>query len=219
MKKTVILSQKKEIFIRFQQYCNLTEYSTDSLKEYPDIFEETEFLDGLEIVFHFCRKDIFNIDFVSIFCFFEKGSLILIFNARDRSDPCRHQQSSHHLIRISVDIFNDLARGVYSELPYRMSRLRVGLYDLSLEYEAFIAQQKKLKAEREAAEAAKVETAEPEVDVAEEPVDVATEEPVDEVTEEPADEVVEEGEVTAESTEEVEPVQKKTSRKKKADAE
>ena len=87
------------------------------------------------------------------------------------------------------------------------------------EYEAFIAQQKKLKAEREAAEAAKVETAEPEVDVAEEPVDVATEEPVDEVTEEPADEVVEEGEVTAESTEEVEPVQKKTSRKKKADAE
>lgn len=87
------------------------------------------------------------------------------------------------------------------------------------EYEAFIAQQKKLKAEREAAEAAKVETAEPEVDVAEEPVDVATEEPVDEVTEEPADEVVEEGEVTAEGTEEVEPVQKKTSRKKKADAE
>lgn len=87
------------------------------------------------------------------------------------------------------------------------------------EYEAFIAQQKKLKAEREAAEAAKVETAEPEVDVAEEPVDVATEEPVDEVTEEPLDEVVEEGEVTAESTEEVEPVQKKTSRKKKADAE
>lgn len=78
------------------------------------------------------------------------------------------------------------------------------------EYEAFIAQQKKLKAEREAAEAAKVETAEPEVDVAEELVDVA---------EEPADEVVEEGEVTAESTEEVEPVQKKTSRKKKADAE
>lgn len=81
------------------------------------------------------------------------------------------------------------------------------------EYEAFIAQQKKLKAEREAAEAAeaaKVETAEPEVDVAEEPVDVA---------EEPADEVVEEGEVTAESTEEAEPVQKKTSRKKKADAE
>ena len=78
------------------------------------------------------------------------------------------------------------------------------------EYEAFIAQQKKLKAEREAAEAAKVETAEPEVDVAEEPVDVAVE---------PADEVVEEGEVTAESTEEVEPIQKKTSRKKKADAE
>jgi len=76
------------------------------------------------------------------------------------------------------------------------------------EYEAFIAQQKKLKAEREAAEAAKAatvqeEAAEPEVDVAEEP----------------ADEVVAEGEVTAEGTEEVEPVQKKTSRKKKADAE
>ena len=81
------------------------------------------------------------------------------------------------------------------------------------EYEAFIAQQKKLKAEREAAEAAeaaKVETAEPEVDVAEEPVDVA---------EEPADEVVEEGEVTAEGAEEVETIQTKPKRKKKADAE
>lgn len=105
------------------------------------------------------------------------------------------------------------------------------------EYEAFIAQQKKLKAEREAAEAAKVETAEPEVDVAEEPVDVATEEPVDEVAEspvfeddgqiegetapaeEPFDEVVEEGEVTAEGTEEVEMIQTKPKRKKKVDAE
>ena len=45
---------------------------------------------------------------------------------------------------------------------------------------------------------------EPEVDVAESPVDEASE-------------VL--GEVTAESTEEVAPVQKKTSRKKKADAE
>lgn len=102
------------------------------------------------------------------------------------------------------------------------------------EYEAFIAQQKKLKAEREAAEAAKVETAEPEVDVAEEPVDVATEEPVDEVAEspvfeddgqtegekeEPLDEVIEEGEVTAEGAEEVEMIQTKPKRKKKADAE
>lgn len=102
------------------------------------------------------------------------------------------------------------------------------------EYEAFIAQQKKLKAEREAAEAAKVETVEPEVDVAEEPVDVPTEEPVDEVTEspvfeddgqtegekeEPLDEVIEEGEVTAEGAEEVEMIQTKPKRKKKADAE
>lgn len=102
------------------------------------------------------------------------------------------------------------------------------------EYEAFIAQQKKLKAEREAAEAAKVETAEPEVDVAEEPVDVATEEPVDEVAEspvfeddgqtegekeEPLDEVIEEGEVTAKGAEEVEMIQTKPKRKKKADAE
>lgn len=91
------------------------------------------------------------------------------------------------------------------------------------EYEAFIAQQRKLKAEREAAEAAKAaaeqtETTEPEVDVAESPVfedDGQTEGE----KEEPLDEVVEEGEVIAESTEEVEPVQKKTSRKKKADAE
>lgn len=91
------------------------------------------------------------------------------------------------------------------------------------EYEAFIAQQRKLKAEREAAEAAKAaaeqtEATEPEVDVAESPVfedDGQTEGE----KEEPLDEVVEVGEVTAESTEEVEPVQKKTSRKKKADAE
>lgn len=78
------------------------------------------------------------------------------------------------------------------------------------EYETYIAEQKKLKDEREAAE--QTEATEPEVDVAESPVDEATEEPLDEVVE-----VI--GEVTAESTEEVSPVQKKTSRKKKADAE
>lgn len=70
------------------------------------------------------------------------------------------------------------------------------------EYETYIAKQKKLKDEREAAE--QTEATEPEVDVAESPVDEASE-------------VL--GEVTAESTEEVAPVQKKTSRKKKADAE
>ena len=70
------------------------------------------------------------------------------------------------------------------------------------EYETYIAEQKKLKDEREAAE--QTEATEPEVDVAESPVDEAVE-------------VI--GEVTAESTEEVVPVQKKTSRKKKADAE
>ena len=78
------------------------------------------------------------------------------------------------------------------------------------EYETYIAEQKKLKDEREAAE--QTEATEPEVDVAESPVDEATEEPLDEVVE-----VI--GEVTAESTEEVSPVQKKPSRKKKADAE
>lgn len=91
------------------------------------------------------------------------------------------------------------------------------------EYEAFIAQQKKLKAEREAAEAAKAaaeqtETAEPEVDVAESPVfedDGQTEGE----KEEPLDEVIEEGEVTAEGAEEVETIQTKPKRKKKADAE
>jgi hypothetical protein len=88
------------------------------------------------------------------------------------------------------------------------------------EYEAFIAQQKKLKAEREAAEAAKAATVQEEGETA--PVDetiVVSDEPEVDVAEEPADEVVAEGEVTAEGTEEVEPVQKKTSRKKKADAE
>ena len=89
------------------------------------------------------------------------------------------------------------------------------------EYEAFIAQQKKLKAEREAAEAAetvKVETAEPEVDVAESPVfedDGQTEGE----KEEPLDEDIEESEVTAEGAEEVETIQTKPKRKKKADAE
>ena len=95
------------------------------------------------------------------------------------------------------------------------------------EYEAFIAQQRKLKEEREAAEAAKAaaeqteasvssvwtETTEPDATV------IVSDEPEVDVAEEPADEVVEVGEVTAESTEEVEPVQKKTSRKKKVDAE
>ena len=78
------------------------------------------------------------------------------------------------------------------------------------EYETYIAKQKKLKDEREAAE--QTESTEPKVDVAESPVDEAAEEPLDEVVEVT-------GEVTAESTEEVAPVQKKTSRKKKADAE
>ena len=78
------------------------------------------------------------------------------------------------------------------------------------EYETYIAEQKKLKAVREAAE--QTEATEPEVDVAESPADEAAEEPHDEAVEVT-------GEVTAESTEEVAPVQKKTSRKKKADAE
>ena len=78
------------------------------------------------------------------------------------------------------------------------------------EYETYIAEQKKLKDEREAAE--QTEATEPEVDVAESPADEAAEEPHDEAVEV-------KGEVTAESTEEVAPVQKKTSRKKKADAE
>ena len=78
------------------------------------------------------------------------------------------------------------------------------------EYETYIAEQKKLKVEREAA--VQTEATEPEVDVAESPADEAAEEPHDEAVEVT-------GEVTAESTEEVAPVQKKTTRKKKADAE
>ena len=78
------------------------------------------------------------------------------------------------------------------------------------EYETYIAEQKKLNVEREAA--VQTEATEPEVDVAESPADEAAEEPHDEAVEVT-------GEVTAESTEEVAPVQKKTSRKKKADAE
>ena len=101
------------------------------------------------------------------------------------------------------------------------------------EYEAFIAQQKKLKAEREAAEAAKAAeqpevtepdmtvtvSDEPEVDVAESPVFEDDGKTEGETTEEPEDEVIEEGEVTAEGTEEVELAQSKPKRKKKADAE
>ena len=78
------------------------------------------------------------------------------------------------------------------------------------EYETYIAEQKKLNVEREAA--VQTEATEPEVDVAESPADEAAEEPHDEAVEVT-------GEVTAESAEEVAPVQKKTSRKKKADAE
>ena len=89
-----------------------------------------------------------------------------------------------------------------------MSKAREDAFEK--EYETYIAEQKKLKTEREAAE--QTEAPEPEVDVAESPVDEAVEEPLDEVVEAT-------GEVTAESTEEVAPVQKKTSRKKKADAE
>jgi hypothetical protein len=91
------------------------------------------------------------------------------------------------------------------------------------EYEAFIAQQKKLKAEREAAEAAeaaKAATVQEEGETApvNETIVVSDELEVD-VAEEPADEVVAEGEVTAEGTEEVELAQSKPKRKKKADAE
>ena len=78
------------------------------------------------------------------------------------------------------------------------------------EYGTYIAEQKKLKDEREAAE--QTEATEPEVDVAESPADEAAEEPHDEAVEVT-------GEVSAESSQEVAPVQKKTSRKKKADAE
>lgn len=102
------------------------------------------------------------------------------------------------------------------------------------EYEAFIAQQKKLKAECEAAEAAKAteqsegETApvdktivvsdEPEVDVAKSPV-FEDDGQTDGEKEVPLDKVIEEGEVTAEGAEEVETIQTQPKRKKKADAE
>lgn len=106
-----------------------------------------------------------------------------------------------------------LKRGVVEKLqdPEQVTpkqRTNVGVMSKTQEdafekkYETYIAEQKKLKVEREAAE--QTEATEPEVDVAESPVDEASE-------------VI--GEVTAESTEEVAPVQKKTSRKKKADAE
>ena len=114
-----------------------------------------------------------------------------------------------------------LKTGVIEKLPdpkpvTPKQRLNVGVMSkaqedaFEKEYETYIAKQKKLKDEREAAE--QTESTEPEVDVAESPVDEAAEEPLDEVVEVT-------GEVTAESTEEVVPVQKKTSRKKKADAE
>lgn len=104
------------------------------------------------------------------------------------------------------------------------------LDEFEKEYEAFIAEQKKLKAEREAAEAAKAteqsegETApvdktiivsdEPEVDVPE-PVFVGWEtEPVEEVK----DEVISEADTTSENSEEIQIVEtkpKKKSKKKK----
>lgn len=114
-----------------------------------------------------------------------------------------------------------LKRGVVEKLQYTepvtsKQRTNVGVMSkaqedaFEKEYETYIVEQKKLKDEREAAE--QTEATEPEVDVAESPADEAAEEPHDEAVEVT-------GEVTAESTEEVAPVQKKTSRKKKADAE
>ena len=114
-----------------------------------------------------------------------------------------------------------LKRGVVEKLQYTepvtsKQRTNVGVMSkaqedaFEKEYETYIVEQKKLKDEREAAE--QTEPTEPEVDVAESPADEAAEEPHDEAVEVT-------GEVTAESTEEVAPVQKKTSRKKKADAE
>ena len=82
------------------------------------------------------------------------------------------------------------------------------LDEFEKEYEAFIAEQKKLKAEREAKEAAAKAA---EVDV---PVDVPVETPVDEVN----NEVISEETTTSENSEEVQVVEtkpKKKSKKKK----
>ena len=81
------------------------------------------------------------------------------------------------------------------------------LDEFEREYEAFIAEQKKLKAEREAKEAA-AKAAEVEV-----PVDVPVETPVDEVN----NEVVSEADTTSENSEEIQIVETKPkkSRKKK----
>ena len=82
------------------------------------------------------------------------------------------------------------------------------LDEFEKEYEAFIAEQKKLKAEREAKEAA-AKAAEVEV-----PVDVPVETPVDEVN----NAVVSEADTTSENSEEVQVVEtkpKKKSKKKK----
>ena len=142
------------------------------------------------------------------------------------------------LLRRSKRFMKRIARGMYrtissnTKLPVPDEQLKTGVGEklpepkpvtpkqrvmskaqedaFEKEYETYIAKQKKLKDECEAAE--QTEATEPEVDVAESPVDEAAEEPLDEVVEET-------GEATAESNEEVVPVQKKTSRKKKADAE
>ena len=85
------------------------------------------------------------------------------------------------------------------------------LDEFEREYEAFIAEQKKLKAEREAKEAAaKAAEVEVPVDV---PVDVPVETPVDEVN----NEVVSEADTTSENSEEIQIVETKPkkSRKKK----
>lgn len=80
------------------------------------------------------------------------------------------------------------------------------LDEFEKEYEAFIAEQKKLKAEREAKEAA--------AKAAEVPVDVPVETPVDEVK----DDVISEETTTSENSEEIQIVEtkpKKKSKKKK----
>lgn len=89
------------------------------------------------------------------------------------------------------------------------------LDEFEKEYEAFIAEQRRLKEEREAKEAAAKEAAAKEVAAKASEVEVLVDVPVETLVEEVKDEVDSEEDTTSENTEEIQVVETKTKKKSK----
>ena len=153
-----------------------------------------------------------------------KRNFDALYQSRNSGDTYS-EQDMQHLKLIEPNAV--LPRG-YTSIPRiprspRVNRVanKAALDNFEKEYEAFIAEQRRLKVEREAKEAAikaateQTETTEPKVDVAE-PVFVGWEtegetEPVEEVK----DEVISEADTTSENSEEVQVVETKSKKKSK----